>query len=138
MSDPAADRHGEASAVSRSAAAESAGFVQAIAVFAKPRSAPLSTVGFDGVRAVGRLVFRHRGVPGTGTWTHEEKKMTTSTSTVAAKAADMQGKVTTFDAVVIGAGVAGMYQLYRLRQQGLNVVAIEAGSAVGGTWYWNR
>lgn len=64
--------------------------------------------------------------------------MTTSTSTAAAKAADMQGKATTFDAVVIGAGVAGMYQLYRLRQQGLNVVAIEAGSAVGGIWYWNR
>lgn len=61
-----------------------------------------------------------------------------NTSTVVAKAADAQGKVTTFDAVVIGAGVAGMYQLYRLRQQGLNVVAIEAGSAVGGTWYWNR
>ena len=42
------------------------------------------------------------------------------------------------DAVVIGAGVAGLYQLYRLRQQGLKVRAFETGSDVGGTWYWNR
>ncbi|MHC2330903.1 flavin-containing monooxygenase [Bradyrhizobium sp. USDA 4454] len=43
-----------------------------------------------------------------------------------------------FDAVVIGAGVAGLYQLFRLREQGLNVRSIDAGSSVGGTWYWNR
>ncbi|WP_050425157.1 flavin-containing monooxygenase [Bradyrhizobium tropiciagri] len=43
-----------------------------------------------------------------------------------------------FDAVVIGAGVAGLYQLFRLREQGLNVRALDAGSSVGGTWYWNR
>ena len=43
-----------------------------------------------------------------------------------------------FDAVVIGAGVAGLYQLYRLRELGLRVRAFETGSAVGGTWYWNR
>jgi cation diffusion facilitator CzcD-associated flavoprotein CzcO len=43
-----------------------------------------------------------------------------------------------FDAVVIGAGVAGLYQLYKLRELGLRVRAFETGSAVGGTWYWNR
>jgi cation diffusion facilitator CzcD-associated flavoprotein CzcO len=43
-----------------------------------------------------------------------------------------------FDAVVVGAGVAGLYQLYRLRELGLRVRAFEAGSGVGGTWYWNR
>jgi cation diffusion facilitator CzcD-associated flavoprotein CzcO len=43
-----------------------------------------------------------------------------------------------FDAIVIGAGIAGMYQLYRLRQLGLAVRVYEAGSGVGGTWYWNR
>lgn len=42
------------------------------------------------------------------------------------------------DAVVIGAGVAGLYQTYRLRQLGLTVQGLEAGSQVGGTWYWNR
>ncbi len=42
------------------------------------------------------------------------------------------------DAVVIGAGFAGMYMLHRLRNQGLTVVVIEAGDDVGGTWYWNR
>src|SRR6059058_5861704 len=43
-----------------------------------------------------------------------------------------------FDAVVIGAGVSGLYQLYRLRELGLNVRVFEAGTGVGGTWYWNR
>src|SRR6185312_2724692 len=42
------------------------------------------------------------------------------------------------DAVVIGAGFAGMYQVYKLREMGLAVQGIEAGSGVGGTWYWNR
>src|SRR5438270_8734673 len=43
-----------------------------------------------------------------------------------------------FDAVVIGAGVAGLYQLYKLRELGLRVRVLEACSGVGGTWYWNR
>lgn len=42
------------------------------------------------------------------------------------------------DVLVIGAGFAGMYAIYRLRHLGLNVTVIEAGSDVGGTWYWNR
>jgi cation diffusion facilitator CzcD-associated flavoprotein CzcO len=43
-----------------------------------------------------------------------------------------------FDAVVIGAGVSGLYQLYKLRELGLKVRVFETGSDVGGTWYWNR
>ena len=43
-----------------------------------------------------------------------------------------------YDAVIIGAGIGGLYQLYRLREAGLKVLAIDAGSSVGGTWYWNR
>lgn len=46
--------------------------------------------------------------------------------------------VTHLDAVVIGAGVAGLYQLLKFRELGLKVRAYEAGSGVGGTWYWNR
>ena len=42
------------------------------------------------------------------------------------------------DAIVVGAGFAGMYMLYRLRQCGLTVRVYEAGGGVGGTWYWNR
>ena len=42
------------------------------------------------------------------------------------------------DAVVLGAGVAGLYQLYQLREQGLRVRAYDAAGGVGGTWYWNR
>jgi cyclohexanone monooxygenase len=45
---------------------------------------------------------------------------------------------TDFDAVVVGAGFAGMYMLYRLRNAGLTVRVYEAGDGVGGTWYWNR
>jgi acetone monooxygenase (methyl acetate-forming) len=47
-------------------------------------------------------------------------------------------KTTKLDAVVIGAGIAGLYQLHRMREMGLKVRAYEAGSGVGGTWYWNR
>lgn len=45
---------------------------------------------------------------------------------------------TQVDAIVIGAGVSGLYQIYQLKQQGLKVQGVEAGSDVGGTWYWNR
>lgn len=49
------------------------------------------------------------------------------------------GKTTPdFDAIVIGAGVSGLYQLYRLRELGMTARVFEAGSGVGGTWYWNR
>ena len=43
-----------------------------------------------------------------------------------------------FDAIIIGAGISGMYQLYRLRELGLHVRVFETGDDVGGTWYWNR
>jgi cation diffusion facilitator CzcD-associated flavoprotein CzcO len=43
-----------------------------------------------------------------------------------------------FDAIIIGAGMSGMYQLYRLHELGMRVRVFEAGTGVGGTWYWNR
>ena len=42
------------------------------------------------------------------------------------------------DAVVVGAGFAGLYMLHRLRSMGLSARVFEKGSGVGGTWYWNR
>ena len=42
------------------------------------------------------------------------------------------------DVVIVGAGFAGMYMLHRLRKRNLKTVVLEAGSDVGGTWYWNR
>ena len=42
------------------------------------------------------------------------------------------------DMLIIGQGFGGMYMLHRARGMGLDVVAIEAGDDVGGTWYWNR
>ena len=43
-----------------------------------------------------------------------------------------------FDAVVVGAGFAGLYMLHKLRGLGLTCRVLEAGSGVGGTWFWNR
>ena len=49
------------------------------------------------------------------------------------------GQANSFDAVVIGAGFSGLYQLICLRDRlGLSVQVLEAGDGVGGTWYWNR
>jgi cation diffusion facilitator CzcD-associated flavoprotein CzcO len=42
------------------------------------------------------------------------------------------------DIAVVGAGVVGIYQLYRAREAGYSVQLLEAGTGVGGTWYWNR
>ena len=43
-----------------------------------------------------------------------------------------------YDVIVVGAGVGGLYAIYRLRNLGLKVRAFEAGDGVGGTWFWNR
>src|ERR1700751_2366233 len=49
------------------------------------------------------------------------------------------GATTELDALVIGAGFAGLYQLLRLRDRlGFTVRALEAADGVGGTWFWNR
>ena len=43
-----------------------------------------------------------------------------------------------YEVVVIGGGVCGIYQLYRLTQLGVHTALLENGQDVGGTWYWNR
>ena len=43
-----------------------------------------------------------------------------------------------YDAIIIGAGISGLYQLYKLRKLGMHVGVFEAGTGIGGTWYWNR
>ena len=42
------------------------------------------------------------------------------------------------DAVIVGAGVSGLYLLHRLREAGLSAVVVEQASGIGGTWFWNR
>ncbi|TPG32824.1 flavin-containing monooxygenase [Mycolicibacterium hodleri] len=44
----------------------------------------------------------------------------------------------TYDAIVIGAGFAGLYAVHRLASAGRSVLGLEAAEEVGGTWYWNR
>ncbi len=48
------------------------------------------------------------------------------------------GEAPDFDVLIVGAGISGMYQLLLLRRLGLSVRVFEAGTGVGGTWYWNR
>ncbi|MBT5494205.1 MAG: NAD(P)/FAD-dependent oxidoreductase, partial [Alphaproteobacteria bacterium] len=43
-----------------------------------------------------------------------------------------------YDVVIVGAGFAGMYLLHRMRGLGMSARVLEAGTDVGGTWYWNR
>lgn len=52
--------------------------------------------------------------------------------------ASSNSKPVVLDAMIIGAGVAGLYQLHQLRQQGLRVRAFDNAADVGGTWFWNR
>jgi cation diffusion facilitator CzcD-associated flavoprotein CzcO len=50
----------------------------------------------------------------------------------------MDSAIPDVDVLVVGAGITGLYQLYRAREAGYSVRLLEAGSGVGGTWYWNR
>jgi cyclohexanone monooxygenase len=59
-------------------------------------------------------------------------------SDVKHSAAPVASSPRTFDAVIVGAGFAGLYMLHRLRGLGLSARAYEAGDGIGGTWYWNR
>ena len=51
----------------------------------------------------------------------------------------IHGHIRDLDALVVGAGFGGIYMLHKLRnEQGLDAVAIDKASGVGGTWYWNK
>lgn len=50
----------------------------------------------------------------------------------------MSTNVTVLDALVVGAGFGGVYQLKRLREEGYNVKLVDMASDYGGVWYWNR
>ncbi|WP_339635807.1 NAD(P)/FAD-dependent oxidoreductase [uncultured Sneathiella sp.] len=63
---------------------------------------------------------------------NDMSKLSQRTQTTRSPSADQ------YDAIIIGAGMAGMYQLHLLRKLGLSVRVFEAGGDVGGTWYWNR
>ncbi|KFY36860.1 hypothetical protein V495_07553 [Pseudogymnoascus sp. VKM F-4514 (FW-929)] len=61
-----------------------------------------------------------------------------STTANGAKPAMPANKDLDYDVLIIGAGLSGIYSLYRMRQMGLRAKVIEAGSGEGGTWFWNR
>ena len=43
-----------------------------------------------------------------------------------------------YDAIVVGAGISGLYLLHRLREMGLSVLVLDQATGIGGTWFWNR
>ena len=47
-------------------------------------------------------------------------------------------EIPSYGVVIIGAGVSGLYQLYKSREIGVSALVLESGTDVGGTWYWNR
>jgi cyclohexanone monooxygenase len=47
-------------------------------------------------------------------------------------------RISKFDVIVVGAGFAGLYAVYRFRKDGYSVRVLEAADSIGGTWYWNR
>src|SRR3979411_870370 len=78
-------------------------------------------------------------------WCLARSRQATSRETTGTMTADTPSRPqrpsaadTVFDAIVVGAGFAGMYMLHRLRGLGFSARVFEAGSGVGGTWYWNR
>ncbi len=60
------------------------------------------------------------------------------TSTEAAPEQSTSPSAAEVDVLVVGAGITGIYQLYRAREAGFSAQLFEAGDGVGGTWYWNR
>ncbi len=58
--------------------------------------------------------------------------------TLASLRADVGASATDVDVLVVGAGITGIYQLYRALTEGFSAQLLEAGNGVGGTWYWNR
>jgi cation diffusion facilitator CzcD-associated flavoprotein CzcO len=62
----------------------------------------------------------------------------TETLTVAQTSDEAGDAVERFDAIVIGAGVSGLYQVYCLREAGLSVRCFDEAGGIGGVWYWNR
>lgn len=57
---------------------------------------------------------------------------------IAANSTSKTAAAAAYDVIVVGAGFAGLYALYKLRRDGHSVLVFEAGSGVGGVWYWNR
>ena len=51
---------------------------------------------------------------------------------------DQSNSITNPDVVIVGAGVAGIYMLHKLRNMGLKIVVLEKSDELGGTWNWNR
>ena len=73
-----------------------------------------------------------------GHWGRHEVQGAGMTAGNGTNGANGSGGQLDVDVVVVGAGVAGLYMLQRLRGVGLSATVLETGDDVGGTWYWNR
>src|SRR5580700_11493942 len=90
------------------------------------------------VEAVACLGDETAGDPAANFGCVSQRRKHVMPDTHALAARPSQGQLAVFDAIVIGAGISGMYMLYRLRELGMTARVFEAGTNVGGTWYWNR
>ena len=64
---------------------------------------------------------------------------TTNGTTIGSQVASASGTgMPDYEVIIIGAGVAGIYQMYRLAERGVHATVLEMGSDLGGTWFWNR
>src|ERR1700722_2147016 len=57
---------------------------------------------------------------------------------IAANSTSKTKAMTDYDVIIVGAGFSGLYALYKLRKKGYSARVYEAGTGVGGVWYWNR
>ena len=89
--------------------------------------------GFPAIASLRRRAGRHNPLK-----IYRGKKRTMAADSPAQKTARPAETGTVYDAIVVGAGFAGMYMLHRLRGLGFSAKVFEAGGGVGGTWYWNR
>src|SRR5204862_2025254 len=100
----------------------------------------IGTSSLPGVRRVVAMDGRPRGVY----WSATQNGCVMTITAEATRPRETTGvgarqePIERWDVVVIGAGLAGMYQLLRLRELGFKARVYEAGKGVGGTWYWNR
>jgi cation diffusion facilitator CzcD-associated flavoprotein CzcO len=79
-----------------------------------------------------------RIVNGAGRIAGDQGRVTNMATEQGVSQVDGSGAALDAEVVVIGAGVSGIYQLHLLREAGFDVHLVEAGTNVGGTWYWNR
>ncbi len=78
------------------------------------------------------------GTTATDAIAHRSPDSTAGATDYSAGATDYSAGAPDYEVIIIGAGVGGIYQMYRLAERGVHATVLEMGSDLGGTWFWNR